>query len=132
MADDTDKPLDDNENMLKALESIKSLLATSETKLTQARKSISQASAQSLKMSTEVPVLEDVIVPGKPPPTTTPPDATPPPKPTPSANELSTLQTRLETEMHEKLLEFAQQLELELKQKIKDYIEEFGPSQTKK
>ncbi len=125
MTDDTDKSLDDNENMVKALESIKNLLATSETKLSQARKSINQASAQSLKMTTKVPVLENVIVPGKRHSTTEDSDS----GSVPSADALSTLQAQLETEMHEKLLQFTQQLELELKQKIKDYIEQHSNPQ---
>jgi len=133
MADDADKPnkpTDENENLVKALESIKTLLATSETKLSQARESISQASAHSLKMTTEVPVLDDVVVPGKPPPEAKQAEEDKQSGADHSADALSALQARLETEMHEKLLNFTQQLELELKQKIKDYIEQYGKPHT--
>lgn len=135
MADDEDKPdkpVDENENLVKALESIKSLLATSETKLSQARESISQASAHSLKMTTEVPVLEDVVVPGKPSPATQQAETKEPQPANESADDLSALQAQLETEMHDKLQAFAQQLELELKQKIKDYFEHHGKPHTDK
>ena len=132
MADDSDKPdkpLDENETLVNALESIKSLLATSETKLSQARESISQASAHSLKMTREVPVLDDVIVPGKSlepteeetktgtadtPETETP--ATPKP-------DLASFKAELEQEMRHKLGAYAAQLEEELKAKIQTYLD---------
>lgn len=123
MADAPDKPdtpLDDNEALVNALESIKSLLATSETKLNQARESISQASAQSLKITREVPVLEDVVVPGKPPqPSKAPPE---PPAPATSEDTLKAFQAQLEADMQVRLLAFTAQLEQELKQKIKEFI----------
>lgn len=116
MADDADKPIDDNEAMVKALESIKSLLATSETKLSQARESINQASAHSLKMTSEVPVLDEVIVPGKPHESTETEmqtATTTEPEETSQQIDLTSFKAQLETEIHEKLLKFAQQLELE-------------------
>ena len=65
-SDKTDKLNEDNESMVKALESIKSLLATSEDKLNKARESIDQASNFAFKSDPdEVPILDDVIVPGK-------------------------------------------------------------------
>lgn len=127
-ADKPDKPIDDNENLVKALESIKSLLATSETKLNQARESISQASAHSLKKTREVPVLDNVVVPGKAQPEAGQADQDTPQAAGQPAETLDALRARLETEMHDKLLEFAQKLELELKQKIKDYLGQYGKS----
>lgn len=131
MADDSDKPdkpLDENETLVNALESIKSLLATSETKLSQARESISQASAHSLKMTREVPVLDDVIVPGKSlEPTeadtkaeTIPAPRAAPPSPKP---DLASFKAELEQEMRSKLSAYAAQLEEELKAKIQTYLE---------
>lgn len=131
MANDTDKPdkpIDENENLVKALESIKILLATSETKLSQARESISQASAHSLKMTTEVPMLDDVIVPGRPLEATKPAakpttPATTPIKPVTTPKlDLNAFQAELEKEMHSKLSAYAAELEQELKTKIHDYI----------
>ncbi len=131
MADDSDnpdKPLDDNETLVNALESIKSLLATSESKLSQARESISQASAQSLKMTRDVPVLEDVIVPGKSIDTrpenhdssqTT--ETAPMPEPPPEQKGLEAFKAELEQEMHDKLAAYAAELEAELKARINAY-----------
>lgn len=127
MADDEDKPkkpVDENENLVKALESIKSLLATSETKLSQARESISQASAHSLKMTTEVPMLDDVIVPGKP---LEPTESETPPAPAPQAEttpqvDLSAFRAELEKEMRDKLSAYAAELEQQLKARIEDYL----------
>ena len=123
-ADKPDKPTDENENLVKALESIKTLLATSETKLSQARESISKASAHSLKMTTEVPMLDDVVVPGKPLESAEPnSQTTTPTKPAPSPKiDLSAFQTELEKELHSKLSAYAAKLEEELKAKFRDYI----------
>lgn len=126
--DKPDKPLDENESLVKALESIKSLLATSETKLSQARESISLASAHSLKMTREVPVLDDVIVPGKTIPETGPApkaDLRSETKPVKSISpaELQTFRTELEKELHTKLTAYAAQLEDELKAKIQEYLD---------
>ena len=130
MADDSDKPdkpLDDNETLVNALESIKSLLATSESKLSQARESISQASAQSLKMTRDVPVLDDVVVPGKSidarpetsgsSRTTETPHASEPPE----QKGLEEFKAELEQEMHDKLAAYAAELETELKARINAY-----------
>lgn len=136
-ADKPDKPLDDNENLVKALESIKSLLATSETKLSQARESISQASAHSLKMTRDVPILDEVIIPGKSVKTEAPETAEQPeqseqpeqPEPAPepeskSGVDLTTLRNELEKELHDKLHTYANQLEEELKAKIQAYLDQ--------
>lgn len=125
--DKPDKPLDENESLVKALESIKTLLATSETKLSQARESISLASAHSLKMTREVPVLEDVIVPGKamePSEPTAKPVAEKPAKTDPATNaDLETFRAELEKDMHSKLTAYAAKLEDELKARIREYID---------
>lgn len=125
--DKPDKPLDDNETLVKALESIKSLLATSETKLSQARESINQASAKSLKMTRDVPVLDNVIVPGKSPAgENPPPEEKKPPRPSqrPSAKpDLASYQAELEQEMRDKLSSYASQLEAELKAKIQNFLD---------
>jgi len=131
MTDDTDKPdkpVDENENLVKALESIKSLLATSETKLSQARESISQASAHSLKMTSEVPVLDDVIVPGKAIEPAGKTAKTPAQDKSKAATsvDLQAFRAELENDMHDKLKEFAQQLEFELKQKISDHLAQYS------
>ena len=130
MADKTDKPdkyADENENLVKALESIKSLLATSETKLSQARASISQASAHSLKMTKEVPMLEDVIIPGRPvdsEPTRAAEQPATKAKPTSDRDsELQAFKTALEDEMKEKLHAYAAKLEKELKAKIQAFLD---------
>ena len=128
MANDTDKPdkpIDENENLVKALESIKILLATSETKLSQARESISLASAHSLKMTSEVPVLDDVIVPGKAvEPVKQTVQTRPESEPNKSTSvDLQTFKAELENEMHNKLSAFAAQLEEELKLKIQQYLD---------
>ena len=131
MADDTDKPnkpksSDENENLVKALESIKILLATSETKLSEARKSISQASAHSLKTTREVPVLEDVIVPGKQMESGKPapaPDRASDNKAAVPQADLTTFKLELEAEMKRKLSAYAATLEEELKTKIREYLD---------
>lgn len=125
MADKPNKPLDENESLVKALESIKSLLATSETKLSQARESISLASAHSLKMTREVPVLDDVIVPGKTMEATeaaAKPGVEKPAKPDPAA-DLKTFRAELEKDLHNKLTAYAAKLEDELKTRIRDYLD---------
>lgn len=129
-ADKPDKPTDENENLVKALESIKSLLATSETKLSQARESISQASAHSLKMTKEVPVLDDIIVPGKTFDSTEGEIS-----PTAGAGEaggenqveLASFRSELEKEMRAKLAAYAAELEVELKAKIQAYFDKDPP-----
>ena len=131
MADKTDKPdkyAEENENLVKALESIKSLLATSETKLSQARASISQASAHSLKMTKEVPMLEDVIIPGRPvdsEPVKTPEQHAA--KATKQSSnrdaELQAFRAALEDEMKEKLYSYAAKLEKELKDRIQAFLD---------
>jgi len=131
MADDTDKPnkpksSDENENLVKALESIKILLATSETKLSAARKSISQASAHSLKTTREVPVLEDVIVPGKQMASdkqAPAPDRASDNKAAAPQADLATFKLELEAEMKRKLSAYAATLEEELKTKIREYLD---------
>ncbi len=128
-ADKPDKPLDENETLVKALESIKSLLATSESKLSQARESISQASAHSLKMTRDVPVLDQVIVPGKPVESTdtdTQP-GTSEPQPEPQAEpqaDLASFKAALEKEMQEKLAAYVLVLEEELKARIEAYLDQ--------
>ena len=125
MVDKPDKPLDENESLVKALESIKSLLATSETKLSQARESISLASAHSLKMTREVPVLDDVIVPGKamePTEAEAKPAAEKPAKTDPAA-DLQSFRAELEKDMHTKLTAYAAKLEDELKARIRAYLD---------
>lgn len=63
---DTKRELDDNnDNLVKALESIKTLLATSEDKLNKARESIDQASSFTLRADDrDIPVLDDIVVAG--------------------------------------------------------------------
>ena len=125
-ADKPDKPLDENETLVRALESIKGLLATSESKLSQARESISLASAHSLKMTREVPVLDDVVVPGKtlkPAEPETSDSAQSEPE-TANPDELNSFIAELEKDLHLKLMDYAQQLELEIKQKIMDYLKQ--------
>ena len=129
MADDSnkpDKPLDENETLVNALESIKSLLATSETKLSQARESISQASAHSLKMTREVPVLDDVVVPGKSVESSqnkkTKDKVAPNASPQPQQIDLASFKAKLEKEMKEKLTAYALVLEEDLKAKIETFL----------
>lgn len=128
MADDTDKPnkpLDENETLVNALESIKGLLATSEAKLSKARESISLASAHSLKMTSEVPVLDEVVVPGKPLESTetdTPTATTIEPETAPQM-DMTAFKAELEQEMRDKLAAYATELEQELKAKIRDYLD---------
>ncbi|MDH5446076.1 MAG: hypothetical protein OEY52_10995 [Gammaproteobacteria bacterium] len=134
-SDNSDKPVDDNENLVRALESIKTLLATSETKLNQARQSISQASAHSLKMTRDVPVLDEVIIPGKKASSGDSPqtnDAEQKDKAEPTVEpktkekdiqlDLAQLRTELEQEMKEKLTAYTQKLEEELKARIEAFI----------
>ena len=127
MTDDADKPdksLDENETLVNALESIKTLLATSEEKLSKARESVKLASAQSLKMTREVPVLNEVVVPGKSfesPETDLPAEITIEPETAPQI-DMATFKSELEQEMRDKLAAYASELEAELKVKIQDYL----------
>jgi len=77
MADKSDKDatiIDPQDSLLDALESIKSLLAKSDAKLSAARESIAIASNQTEKNSLhhdneqeqlEIPVLDDIVIPGE-------------------------------------------------------------------
>lgn len=66
MAKKTVDPKDSNEDLLQALESIKGLLAESETKLSAARDSIKLANEASTSKREEiVPVLEEIVIPGQ-------------------------------------------------------------------
>lgn len=64
MSDKKD-PIDNNEALLKSLESIKTLLAQSETKLSAARESLTQANQNTAMKrktpDTEIPTLEEII-----------------------------------------------------------------------
>lgn len=147
MAKDSDKKRqldDDNESLVKALESINALLATSESKLNKARESIDQASSFAIKNDNDVPVLEDIVVPGKmakipelPEISETSPaqnsetpeqaeeqQPAPTTSPGPDAESLALLKMELENEMHEKLISYAAQLEEDLKAKIQIYLEQ--------
>jgi len=153
-SDRKNKLIEDNESMVKALESIKSLLATSEDKLNKARESIDQASSFTLRNDNNVPVLDDIIVPGKsadiedeepqldfentqlvdveqePLPDfedTQLVDISPEQEEQPQeslSDALVQLKMELENEMHEKLIYYAAQLEEDLKAKIQIFIEQ--------
>jgi len=126
-ADKPDKPLDENETLVKALESIKSLLATSESKLSQARESISLASAHSLKMTRDVPVLDQIIVPGKAVKTETSETRAVPARAETKAlpqTDLNAFKAELEKEMQEKLAAYVLVLEEELKARIAAWLEQ--------
>ncbi|MDH5409078.1 MAG: hypothetical protein OEZ33_07160 [Gammaproteobacteria bacterium] len=141
-SDKRDKLNEDNESMVKALESIKSLLATSEDKLNKARESINQASQFALKSDPdEVPELDDIIiVPRK--------SATEASEKEPQidfadtqfveadpdqeldvddesfADSLIQLRTELEYELEHKLKTYAARLEEDLKARIQIFIEQ--------
>ncbi len=156
MANDSDKKRkldDDNETLVKALESIKTLLATSEDKLNKARQSIDQASSYAIRDDNDIPVLEDIVVPGNTADNTEILDLSEEIANTAKQADriiqqideqtldiptgldeasLAQLRTELETEMKEKLTEFTTRLEEDLKARIQIYIERIQLKQEKK
>ncbi|MDH5179420.1 MAG: hypothetical protein OEZ39_03535 [Gammaproteobacteria bacterium] len=157
MANDSDKKRkldDDNESLVKALESIKTLLATSEDKLNKARASIDQAGRHAMRDDQDVPVLDNIILPGKTAETPAVQENTekldlnaelikstqqadrlirqmkqaPQPAEPDGLDKasLAALRHELETEMQEQLAEFTARLEEDLKTKIQIYLEQLA------
>ena len=143
----TDKPDktksqdENNESLVMALESIKGLLAIGEKNRNKDHDSIDIANSHDAKSEEEtkpeVPVLQDIIIPGKPVPSKPIPEETSlenneqvqaatatSKQPKIDAEALYTFQTQLEHELHDKLLTYVIQLEDELKEKIEAYIKE--------
>jgi len=127
---------ENNDSLVMALESIKSLLATSEKRRAQVDEEgtdmaeTRQAEAEDAS-ETEVPVLEDIIIPGRPAPGKATQgqdeqaaETNPVAQAEIDADELLAFQLQLEQELHDRLSNYAGQLEHELKEKIAAFVQQ--------
>ena len=126
---------DNNDSLVMALESIKTLLASggkkraeaaAETEIIKPAEPEVEVEPQS---EPEVPVLDNIIIPGHPvSEEVTAEEPTPPPSGAEQQNEinagaLAAFQAQLEHELHDKLSNYVGQLEQELKQRIAAFIQ---------